>query len=144
MPTRAEDARRFWDALPDADFFGPKVRHVYMYSSVSTGSALALRDELTCSKDRRPIVVHVHSYGGDMDAENWILSMFDRVCVPLCVMVDGVSASAATILSVLAPYRVVTPLSLCPQTPTLNLKPPSGFNPSAPPIRIGMLPSKAP
>jgi ATP-dependent protease ClpP protease subunit len=60
----------------------------------------------------KPIVVHIHSPGGSVLAENWLLSMFNQVDVPLCAMVDSWSASAATALSVMAPYRVGTPFSV--------------------------------
>jgi ATP-dependent protease ClpP protease subunit len=45
-------------------------------------------------------------------AENWLLALFNQVTVPICAMVDGFAASAATALTVMAPYRVATPYSL--------------------------------
>lgn len=115
---------RFWSALPDHEFFGTGVRHIYFYADVDAASVGKLRDEVLLAAratvmdgsgvtvSPKPIVIHVHSRGGSMYAENWLLSLFNQVGVPLCVMVDALSASAATSLSVMAPYRVGTPWSL--------------------------------
>ncbi len=119
-----QDHRAFWEALPDAEFFGGQVQHLYFYGPVTPASVGGLRDELLAASrgtavtpqqvrvSPLPIVIHVHSPGGDMYSMNWMLAMFNQVSVPICVMVDGVSASAATALSVMAPYRVGTPHSL--------------------------------
>ena len=63
-------------------------------------------------KEVKPIVLHVHSHGGSVYSSQWLLSMFNQVSVPLCAMVDAVSASAATAITVMAPYRVATAHSL--------------------------------
>lgn len=121
----------FWRELPDAEFFGPNVTHLYYYSDVDDDSVLQLRssvldaaqatqrqsggsfsDDGSVLASPKPIVIHVHSRGGSMFSENWLMSLYNQVHVPLCVMVDGLSASAATALSVMAPYRVMTEYSL--------------------------------
>lgn len=60
-----------------------------------------------------PIVVHVNSRGGSVSASITMSSVFAESRLPVCVLVDGMSASAATVLSMLAPYRVLTPDSIC-------------------------------
>ena len=109
------DDRAFWDAMPDRAFFGPDVRHIYFYSDVDEKTVSRLRRKVfaACRSPRTlPIVIHVHSLGGDVDAMAWLQTMFHQVSVPLCVMVDVVSMSAAVALSALAPYRVGTSCSI--------------------------------
>jgi ATP-dependent protease ClpP protease subunit len=122
MATNDEHAA-FWRQLPDHEFFGPRVQHVYFYASVQDESVKKLREEVlaACRSERnaegtwvdpKPIVIHVNSSGGSMRSEQWLFSLFNQVNVPLCVIVDGMSASASTSLSVMAPYRVGTAHSL--------------------------------
>lgn len=116
------DQLEFWESLPDADYFGSAVKHLYFYSSVNDDSVLNLREEVlsACRVSKngavhvapKPILIHIHSYGGSTYSENWLLSLFNHVRVPLCAMVDQMSASAATSLSVMAPYRVGLPHSM--------------------------------
>jgi len=126
--------KEFWDALPDHEFFGPSVTHIYFYADVDDDSVSQLRQEvLEASRGShtdwredirdgegrpipyeirlspKPIVIHVHSRGGYVWAGNWLVSLFDQVHVPICTMVDSLSASAATFLTVGPPYRVGTP-----------------------------------
>lgn len=63
--------------------------------------------------ERKPIVVHVNSPGGDLHAGLAMMAVLLECPVPLAVCVDGMSCSAATLLSILAPYRVMTHLSVC-------------------------------
>jgi ATP-dependent protease ClpP protease subunit len=138
LSSAAAEHRAFWDSLEDHAFFGPSLRHIYFYTDVTDASVLLLRQQVlqACegthatmnvpikaanalaaispggSTYAKPIVIHVMSRGGNMDSEGWILSLFNSVHVPLCSMVDGYSASAATALTVMAPYRVATEYSI--------------------------------
>jgi ATP-dependent protease ClpP protease subunit len=42
-----------------------------------------------------------------------LMSIFRESRTPICTMIDGYSASAATFLTMLAPYRVMTKYSIC-------------------------------
>jgi ATP-dependent protease ClpP protease subunit len=119
----AQEHLGFWRSLPDHEFFGPRLQHLYFYCDVEDSTVLKLRDQVleACRGSRKddgtwvdpkPIIVHVHSRGGSLASMQWLLSLFNQVHVPLCVMVDSLSASAATALSVMAPYRVGTAHSL--------------------------------
>ena len=89
---RASEHAAFWNGLKDHEFFGPSVKHVYFYSDVSDESVLTLRQEVldacTSSKDPetgvqtapKPIVIHVHSRGGSMYSENWLLALSTSRC----------------------------------------------------------------
>jgi ATP-dependent protease ClpP protease subunit len=119
-----DEHRAFWQALPDHEFYGPRLQHLYFYADVDDESVLKLRGEVleACRSVRKddgtwvnpkPIIIHVHSAGGSIASMQWLLSLFNQVHVPLCVCVDAKSASAATALSIMAPYRVGTEHSLC-------------------------------
>ena len=73
------------------------------------------RDKLagTCVEvEPKPIVVHINSPGGSLDAGLSMMSIFRECRVDICACVDGLSASAATFLSVIAPYRVMVSLGI--------------------------------
>ena len=116
----------FWKSLQDEEFFGPRLKHVYFYGRVNEVSVTTLRSEIISSLGRtraegttgawiepKPIIIHIHSRGGELTAGKWLASVYPQVSVPICAMVDGFAASAATLLSVSAPYRVAaSPFSL--------------------------------
>lgn len=122
----ADEAVAFFSKLPDTAFFangpGAPVQHVYMYGIVDEDTLQQLRVDIddACRgledadgnyQSPRPIVVHINSPGGDVDAGLSMMSVFNESRVPICVCVDGISYSAGTFLSILAPYRVMTPLA---------------------------------
>ncbi len=116
-----------WAALPDAAFFqdgpGSPVQHAYLYGEVNDDSLRRLRGDIDAASagsvdpasgvqlSPRPIVLHINSPGGHVLAGVSMMSVFNESRVPICACVDGISASAATFVSVLAPYRVMTPLA---------------------------------
>jgi ATP-dependent protease ClpP protease subunit len=112
-------SKEFWKGLKDHEFFGDKVQHIYIYSTITIASAIKLRQDILkastpdapSSSDGirvhpKPIVVHVHSRGGNVVPMQLLMSMYSLIRVPICSMVDGYAASAATAISILAPYRV--------------------------------------
>lgn len=113
----------FFKSLPDDAFFcSDTVQHVYMYGVVSDRSLEKLRaDIVTACKSTidahgntlapRPIVLHVNSPGGDADAGLSMMSVFNECRVPICACVDGISYSAGTLISIMAPYRVMVPMA---------------------------------
>lgn len=102
--------------MSDTDLFSDRVQHLYFYGDVDDGSVAKLQSDIQVANQStqkgdialapKPIVIHVHSPGGSVYAAMSMLTVFTRSHVPICVMVDGQSASAATMLSVMAPYRV--------------------------------------
>lgn len=111
-------AHAVFDKLSDWDFFSDKVQHIYFYSDVDVASVAKLNADIqsanmskhatgsTCATGPKAIVVHLDSRGGSVFASLSMMTIFARSLAPICVMVDGWSASAATVLSTLAPYRV--------------------------------------
>ena len=115
-------------SLPAEAFFasgpGAPLQHVYMYGRVSQDSLRKLRADIDAAcrggvddagneVAPRPIVLHINSPGGNAMAGISMMSVFSETRVPICACVDGISASAATFLSVLAPYRVMAAGATC-------------------------------
>lgn len=122
---RVAAARDVFGRLPDDAFFvgGPSapVQHLYMYGEVTPELLTKLRGDLddavrgdgdgngggSGSVAARPIVLHINSPGGAASVGLSMMSIFNECHVPICACVDGMSASAATFVSILAPYRVM-------------------------------------
>jgi ATP-dependent protease ClpP protease subunit len=121
----AQDARSVFASLPDEAFFcGDAVQHVYLYGVVDATSLKKLRadvdeaskgkvDEAGNALSPLPIVLHINSPGGSVVAGFSMMSVFNECRVPICACVDGISYSAGTFVSILAPYRVMTPMATC-------------------------------
>lgn len=114
--------REVFSAFRDEDFYSDRAQHVYFYSQVDQESVEILRNAIyTAARTKqaqpgqntgvrtsvKPIVIHIHSPGGDaylgISMINWLRS----ISVPIAVIVDGYACSAATPLLVSAPYRVM-------------------------------------
>lgn len=125
----SRSATEFFSKLTDIEFFSSCVTHIYFYGTVTRESVLNLKLQIReANRDvvlapntntnsdptfvsPKPIVIHVNSFGGDAHSMHTIYSAFLESKMPICALVDGVSASASTILSAGAPYRVVAPSS---------------------------------
>lgn len=113
---RASESSVFFSALPDEDFFSSRVQHLYFYDDVNDDSVLQLQQDIHAANQAttvngvqvspKPIVLHVNSPGGSVVACMSMLTIFNQTSVPLCTMNDGISASAASFLTIAAPYRV--------------------------------------
>lgn len=114
--------------MADQDFYSDKVQHIYLYNEINAESVTQLKSQVrAANRDRtarsngssqlrvapKPIVVHINSNGGDVTAGLTMISVLSESMLPICVLVDGMSASAATFISLLAPYRVMTALAVC-------------------------------
>lgn len=103
--------------MKDHDFYGPKVQHVFLYGVLTPEKLEMLsQDILAANRDGmqtetatkpRPIVVHMNSPGGSMEDGLSMRALLGRTKLALCVLVEGMSASAATFISIFAPYRVI-------------------------------------
>jgi ATP-dependent protease ClpP protease subunit len=103
--------------------------HVYFYSEVNDGSCLALLRELRAAdielrseraKGRgwmdipmaaTPIILHIFSYGGDLLPAFGVADQIERMLSPVHSVIEGVAASAATLISMAAHRRYITPNS---------------------------------
>lgn len=103
--------------------------HIYFYSEINRGKALELNKhinkitlELTNLKGKYsglglendiviPIYLHINSYGGHVSAA---LSMVDTILrskIPVYCIIEGVAASAATLIAIVCKKRYITPNS---------------------------------
>jgi ATP-dependent protease ClpP protease subunit len=99
------------------DFFSNKAQHIYFYEGVNDESVKNLQNLLSdASKNKvidgvsqppKPIVIHLKSPGGSVLSMNLFNVMLITVRVPLCVIVETLCASAATVIALLAPYRLM-------------------------------------
>jgi len=101
----------------DTDFFSDKGHHIYFYSDVNDNSVSSLQNLLKeASKTKiinnisfppKPIIIHLNSHGGSVLSMNLFNTMIITQRVPICVIIEGLCASAATAIALLAPYRIM-------------------------------------
>ncbi len=113
----------FFDSLNDEDFYSDKLNHIYFNDEVNEENINKLINEvrnanLTIKDEKnnvfispKPICIHISSRGGKLYYASRFLTIFKESRVPICTLVDNYSASAATMLSVMSPYRVGTKYS---------------------------------
>lgn len=113
----------FFKNLADEDFFSDKVQHIYYKNEVTGESVIQLQQQIRAANmsvltpdgiqtSPKPIVIHISSFGGSVYDGMRTMTIFNESRVPICTMIDGFCASAATYLSILAPYRVITEYSV--------------------------------
>lgn len=100
-----------------------KNNHIYFYDDVTTDSCLELNQQIqklnvslqkhsldyNCPPPK--IYLHINSYGGDLLA---VFSTVDYIVnsrIPIVSIIEGCAASAATLMSVVADERYMTPSS---------------------------------
>lgn len=97
--------------------------HIYFYTDVSTESCLELNKELvhltkelqrhSLEYDCKPpkIYLHINSYGGELLACFSTVDYIKNSPIPIVTIIEGCAASAATLISVVAKERYMTPSS---------------------------------
>jgi ATP-dependent protease ClpP protease subunit len=97
--------------------------HIYFYTDVSTQSCLELNKELinltkelqrhSLDYDCEPskIYLHINSYGGELLACFSTVDYIKNSPIPVVSIIEGCAASAATLISVVAKERYMTPNS---------------------------------
>lgn len=119
-PAFVKSSTDVFSKMKDEDFYGPKVQHVFLYGTVTSEKleklsrdiVAANREGVPTSADApatkpRPIVIHINSPGGYINEGLAMRALLGRSKVPICALVEGMSASAATFVSIFAPYRVI-------------------------------------
>lgn len=97
---------------------------VYFYSDVSDKSLLNFQEELdkvvsnlyaqaaANRTDPAPVYLHINSFGGQMMAGFAAIDIIERCPLETISVVEGKAASAATLMSLAADKRLMTPHSL--------------------------------
>lgn len=101
--------------------------HIYFYSDIDPAQCLALikaiRDVdaglryerqtryIHPNAEQVPIWLHIHSGGGDAFAALGIADQLNTIASPICSIIEGVCASAATLISLSCKHRYILPNS---------------------------------
>jgi ATP-dependent protease ClpP protease subunit len=110
--------------MSDSDFFSNKLNHIYFNKDVDDESVNELianikeahKDIITSSGailKPKPILIHISSYGGSLEAGMRLLSIFATSSIPIATIIDNYSCSAATFLSINSHYRLINNYGFC-------------------------------
>ena len=114
-----KESYKIFSKFSDDDFFSDKVEHIYFYSVISDDSVIQLQiilqeasktvlDNTTCTyTSPKPICIHLDSTGGTVSSTDTFYTIIQTIRIPFCIIIENLCASAATILALLAPYRVM-------------------------------------
>jgi ATP-dependent protease ClpP protease subunit len=98
--------------------------HIYFFSGVSKDSVYRLKDCLdkindnyrdaklknpTLTMQPKPIYLHINSYGGGVFAAFAAIDFIQQSEIPVHTIIEGASASAATLMSVVGKKRYIRP-----------------------------------
>jgi len=110
-------SHQYFSKCKDEDFFSDKMQHLYFYCEVNDDTVGRLTHELQeaskttmvngVQQTPKPICLHLNSAGGSVASENLFDVMIKTQRVPFCVITENTTASAATMISLLAPYRLM-------------------------------------
>jgi ATP-dependent protease ClpP protease subunit len=99
--------------------YSNRFTHVYLYNNIDNDSVLQVREAIDYANKStnnnnvkispKGIVLHINSPGGYVTAGIGLMRVVSRSRVPIIVYIEGISASAATFICVLAKYRVIAP-----------------------------------
>ena len=121
--TWVKESHKVFSKFTDDDFFSDKVEHIYFYSDISDDSVNSLQQLLMDASKTilnssgvhispKPICLHLNSPGGSVSSTDIFYTLIQTQRVPLCVIVETLTASAATDIALLAPYRLMIDYSL--------------------------------
>lgn len=112
------------DLLKNIDkyIYTNKFNHVYLYDAITNESVLNVKlaiDEYNKTQNKngiklkpKTIVLHINSPGGYVISGIALMRVINKSRVPVIVLVEGTSASAATFVTVAAKYRIISPYAV--------------------------------
>lgn len=98
--------------------------HIYFFSGVSKDSVYRLKECINKINDKyrdtklkhptmdiqpKPIYLHINSYGGGVFAAFAAIDFIQQSAIPVHTIIEGASASAATLMSVVGKKRYIRP-----------------------------------
>ena len=99
--------------------YSDRFSHVYLYNNIDNNSIKEVREAIDAANKSvnledvmaapKGIVLHINSPGGAITSGIGLMRIVARSRVPIIVYIEGISASAATFISVLGKYRVIAP-----------------------------------
>jgi len=112
--------KKIWDGLSDTTLINSVKNHIYFYSGVCKKSCMNLNIEIkkvandlmtnknNFSKLDMYIYIHINSFGGSIFAALSTIDTIINCPIPIVTIIEGAAASAATLISVVADYRIMT------------------------------------
>lgn len=101
------------------NIYSNRFNHVYLYNEINPQTVLDIKlhiDELNLSQNingikikPKTIILHINSPGGNVDSGIALMRIINKSRVPIIVYIEGMSASAATFITVTAKYRIISP-----------------------------------
>lgn len=102
--------------------YSNKFNHVYLYGKIDSNTVLQVSSEINeLNKTKsvnhdvhlkpKGIILHINSRGGSLFSGIALMNVIDSSRVPIIAYVEGVAASAATLILVAAKHRVIAPES---------------------------------
>ncbi|VVU95108.1 Clp protease [seawater metagenome] len=94
--------------------------HIYFYNYITTKNCLKLNKEINIAakylmsnpenfrEQDKYIYIHINSYGGDILSALSTVDTIINCPIPVVSIIEGGAASAATLLSIVADYRMIT------------------------------------
>lgn len=113
-----ENDIKIFEEMKDEDFFSDKLTHIYFNCNVTQKSVTQLIEKIEQANldivlptgaiiKPKPILIHISSNGGNLTEGMRLMSVFSLSSVPIATLVDNISASAATFLSINSHYRLI-------------------------------------
>ena len=116
-----ETKKKFiWDGLTETSLVNSVKNHIYFYSGVNTKSCMNLNMEIKkVANDLMSnrgnfqnldtyIYIHINSFGGSVFAAMSTIDTIINCPIPIVTIIEGAAASAATLISVVSDYRLIT------------------------------------
>lgn len=112
--------KKIWDGLTETGLLYTVKNHIYFYSGVSKKSCMNLNieikkvtNELMSNRNNfanldQYIYIHINSFGGSVFSAMSTIDTIISCPIPIVTIIEGAAASAATLISVVADYRVIT------------------------------------
>ena len=119
------NSRRDMASSDDDKCVTSKENHIFFYASVTKKSVYALNNEIMAMNrsfeelernhptvrgmQPKPIILHINSYGGSVFAAFAAIDFIQQSKIPIYTVVEGATASAGTLMSVVGKKRYIRP-----------------------------------
>lgn len=103
------------------NYYSDKYNHVYLYGSINNKNIIKvikqienyneIRNKNGSHYNPKSIVLHMNSPGGSVTSGIALINVIHKSSVPIIILIEGICASAATLLSVINDETYATPYS---------------------------------
>ncbi len=112
---------KFLDQI-EKKIYSNEFNHIYLYEEINNDTVLRVKlqiDELNKTQEKdgvyskpKPIVLHLNSPGGGVRSGISLMRSIVKSRVPIITFIEGICASAATLIAVIAKYRLISKYGL--------------------------------